>query len=692
MAGIVPTFLDFETYYTDKASGAYSLSYMTNEEYIRDTRFETIGFSIARGMEDPVWMTGDDEYIRWQLNHIDFSNAYLIGHNMSEFDSLILSHHYGIRPKFYGCTLQMARRLHGGKVSNSLANLCKMYGIPEKGTAVHDAINKRRADFSPGQLKAYGDYCSNDVARCRDLFFKFRNKFPAAELQLMHLFTRMFADPRLELDLDLLKRMRSDLGKRKAYLLDKVADMLDIGVGLPHETRMQMVQRELRSDAKMAEILREEFCIEPPMKYSPKRKDSEGNPLLVYAFAKTDEAMQDMAEDDEDPDLQALIAARLGVKSTIAESRIERFVGIAERGPLAVPLLYGKTHTDRAAGGGKINLQNLTGVRSPTVLTPKNTLLSTPKGFDRLHKYNKKDNRIMLPDGTIYTNDQVHVAGMRDAIVAPKGKKIVVADSANIELRVCHLLARQMDTIAKIRSGVDLYCDLAEDIYGYPVDKKMHPRERQHGKVGHLQLQFQSGGGAFRRAARIMGGVKLTEGEAQATVDVYRRKHAEIRKFWRRCNDSILDMVNGRDEYLDDWGLIRIEHNRLVLPNGMGMEYYDLRQHQFEEDGDLVWVYDDKEKRRMKKVYGGAITENVTQALARIVVFEQMLEIEKRWGSNDNGVVLTVHDEVVAVVDEDDAEDCQQFMLQVMSQSPKWWPELPVKASGGIGDRYADAK
>lgn len=342
--------LDMETYYTDKANGEYSLTWMTPEEYIRDERFESIGFAIAVGNEEPVWYTGDHAYQQSVLDGFDWDDALVVGHNMSEFDSLILSHHFGIVPRAYACTLQMARRFHGAKVSNSLGNLAKMYNLyAEKGTEVEDARNKRRKDFSPTQLAAYGAYCVKDAKLCRQLYHMFRPRFPANEQRIMSLFTRMFADARLHLDHGLLQTMVDDIAVRKSGLLDHVADMLQLGVGLTHEQRMQLVQKELRSDAKFARILDEEFGIEPPTKLSPKQKNPDGSPKVVFAFAKTDEAMTELLE-DEDPDVQALAAARLGVKSTIAESRMLRFLGIAGRGPLPVPLTYGKTHTDRAAG------------------------------------------------------------------------------------------------------------------------------------------------------------------------------------------------------------------------------------------------------------------------------------------------------------------------------------------------------
>lgn len=610
--------LDFETYYDDE----YTLSKMTPEAYIRDPRFEVIGIGLKVGERPAFWISEPMDKLVDMVRKSKWDDKILLGHNMSEFDSLILTHHFGVRPRFYQCTLAMSRALHGGKFSNSLGNLAKHYNLGVKGDEVVHAKGKRRKDFTQRDLAAYGEYCKGDCNLTHDLFQILRKEIPAQEMRHIHLFTKMFAEPKLVLDTTTLTEYQEKLVARKVELL----------------MRSGMTQEELRSDAAFAGAL-EQLGIDPPRKVSKRT----GKP--AFAFAKTDEAMTALLEHDN-PDVQALAAARVGVKSTIEESRVARFIGIAERGLLPVPLVYGKTHTHRAAGGGKINLQNL-GRKSP----------------------------------------------LRRAIKAPPGKIIVVADSSNIELRVAHCLAGQMDTVEKLRAGADLYCEFATDLYGYPVTKKDNPNERQHGKVAMLQLQYQSGAGSFQNAARIMGGLKLDESTCQSTVELFRTKFHEVKKFWHICHRAIGDMAHGVARPIDMWGHCITGNNFILLPNGMKLQYFNLREESHVDFG-TQWVYDDKELRRPKKTYGGSITENLCQALARIVVFDQMLEVEKKYGvyGTGDGVALTVHDEIVAVVDEDKGEECKQFMLDVMHQSPSWWPELPVAAEGDLAYRYGDAK
>ena len=711
--------LDFETLWADD----YTLSKMTAEEYIRDPLFEIIGVSLGWLGEQPQWYSGDLEYIKSVLHQLPWHDIFVIGHNMSGFDSLILTEIVGVRPAFYGCTLQLARCIHGGKtadgknISNALGALCRMYGLPDKGNEVIAAKNKRRLDFTPAELAAYGEYCNRDAALCGMLWQKLSVQFPKSELYLAHLCTKMWAEPRLVLDGPLLEAMGVEIAQRKSELLTKVADLLGVGTTMSHDERMFHTQKLLRSDAKFAELLTS-YDVEVPMKRSPKKRDAEGKALMVYAFAKTDEAMtnlQEYEEQDEETNLavQALTTARLGTKSTIAESRVARFHGISMRGPLTVPLEYGKTLTHRLAGGGKINMQNMNQIKPITPRTPNGALIMTVGGWSYLHKRKLGKDRegktcvvaVMDIQGRVWCTDpenkelgvQAHVVGLRDVIQAPPGYKLVVADSSNIELRTGHLFCGQMDSSDLLARGEDLYCDFATSFYGRGITKA-DKKERQHGKVAELQLMYQAAAESFRRAARIMGGIRLNEVEAQTTVDVYRAKRSQIKQMWYTGQKAVKAMMEGSQMYLDQWGLCRTERNAIVLPNGMKLQYSNLRTELLMDFDGLESpqiVYDDKEKRKMTKLYGGKVFQNINQALARNVVMEQTIEIEKKYGTYNRpgeGVVMSTHDEAGVVVREDHAEECLAFMLAAMHESPKWWPQLKVKAEGGIGQRYSDAK
>jgi len=268
-----------------------------------------------------------------------------------------------------------------------------------------------------------------------------------------------------------------------------------------------------------------------------------------------------------------------------------------------------------------------------------------------------------------------------------------VCDSSNIELRVLHCLAGQVDTVEQLRNKVDLYCWFAGDLYHREITKA-DKKERQHGKVGMLQLQYQSGAESFQNAARVMGKIILSLDEAQDTVNFYRQRFPMVPRFWKRCEAAIRAMHAGDCVQVDPQGMVSTGKNKLFLPRGRVLEYRNLRQVPDEKFGKR-WVYEDRYTGKLKNLYGGALTENICQALAGIIVMDQCMQIEMRYGRYDSpqsGVVLTVHDEGGTIVDESRANECLAFSVKTMSTSPSWWPDIPLAAEGDIADCYGSAK
>jgi hypothetical protein len=325
--------LDFETYYSQQ----FSLSRITTEEYVRNPQFEVIGVGIKIDDGRCEWVSGDRNEIKARLDQIDWANSALLCHN-AMFDGAILSWYFGITPAYYFDTLCMARAKHGVDVSGSLANLVKMYGLGQKGTEVIDAVGKRRQDFSSADLAAYGNYCINDV----NLTFKLFNVllsdfFPQEELDLIDMTLRMYTQPVLEVDDALLVERLEEIKAEKSELLAGLKGVL--GVGSEEEVRAK-----LASNPQFAAVLKE-LNIPVPMKISPTTGKE------TYALAKNDEGFIALSE-HEDPIIQQLCSVRLGTKSTIEESRIERFIGIGarNRGKIPIPLKYYGAHTGRWAG------------------------------------------------------------------------------------------------------------------------------------------------------------------------------------------------------------------------------------------------------------------------------------------------------------------------------------------------------
>lgn len=625
--------VDFETYWADD----YTLSKMTTEEYVRDPRFETILCSFQKNEEESYWVDGPD--VAKHLRKIDLSQCAVLAHH-AHFDGLILNHHYNVRPKRWYDTLSMARGLHGAKGGLKLGELAKKYGIQDKGEEVFLAKNMRRSDFSERQLERYGNYCCNDSDIAYQLFLRMLKRYPATELQLIDRRVRMFAEPQFVANVSLLREYIKLMKVQKAELL------LEAGVA----------KDEVMSNEKFARCLME-LGIEPPLKISPSsgkidKKTGQKKPMKwIYAFAKTDAAMQDLAE-HVDERVQVLVAARLKNKSTIDETRAERMLGMMERGGnLPIYIKYaGADQTMRDSGGDKTNWQN-----------------------------NKR--------GGV----------LRNALLAPKGKVCAVADSRNIEARMLDWAAGQNDMVKVYRLNdmdskkyPDVYCVMAEKIYNKLVTKA-DTDERQMGKVTKLGLGFGMGATKFPFAVRAQAKdadgrpLVISDAFAHRVVNIYRESHFKVQELWDRAREALWMIIKGKYNHpVDPKGIILTAKEGLWLPNGMKIRYTGLKW-----DTD---AFDESKKsftywngRSVERIYGAKVVENIVQALARILVMEQCLMVPRRmsWA-------LPVHDEGVWLIP--DEENAKQEWIEAVSEAFRtpldWCETLPINLSYGIHRSY----
>tara|TARA_R110000765_G_scaffold206046_1_gene310986 strand:+ start:69 stop:1898 length:1830 start_codon:yes stop_codon:yes gene_type:complete len=604
--------VDYETYY-DKE---YSLSKMTTEAYIRDPRFQVIGVGVKVNNGNTEWASGTHEEIKTYLQTFKWDEAMLLAHN-TMFDGAITSWRFGIHPRAYTDTLCIARALHGVEVSGSLKALADRYELGVKGTEVVNALGKRREDFSPDALDRYGDYCINDVNLTYDLFRTLTDGFPRKELKLIDLTLRMFVEPVLDLDLGLLEQHLEGTKVMKDDLLESS------GVN----------KKELMSNPKLAEVLRS-LGVEPPMKISPTTGKE------TYAFAKSDEAFKAL-QDNEDTRVQAVVAARLGVKSTLEETRTQRFIDISKRGLLPVPVRYYAAHTGRWGGDDKINLQNLPS-RGPNGKT------------------------------------------LKRSIIAPEGYSLVEADSAQIEARVLAWLAQQDDLVSAFTNNEDVYKKMASRIYGVP-EEEVTKDQRFVGKTTILGAGYGMGAVRFQEQLKNFG-FDMELDEARRVINIYRDTNDQINRLWRDAQNILTGLSRGDEKNpLGVDGLIWSypEESALRLPSGLLLRYDDLKA----EQTDKGYEFNYKTRRGRTRIYGGKVIENVCQAIARCIIGEQMLEVAKRYK-----VVLTVHDSIVCCVPDAETGEAKDYIERCMREVPEWAYGLPVDCEAGIGKSYGDCE
>ncbi len=654
--------IDFESFYDT----GYTLRCMTTEEYIRDSRFESIGFAIKIDSGPAQWFTGDMREQAYILNQIDWSKAALLAHN-ARFDAAILAWRFGLRPAKYIDTMSMARGLVGLSTSVSLEKLGEFFQLQRrKGHEVVKAFGMRRLDFSPFQMQEYGNYCANDTEMCYDLFSIMAPLTLPEELRLQDWTIRCFAEPKLTLDRGVLDLELAAYHRRKHTLLR------DAGIANV-ET--------LRSDQMMAQAL-SALGIDPPMKLSPKQKNADGTPKAVWAFSKQDLEFMELLESD-DESVVALVEARLGTKSSILQSRIERLIGVSSRGLMPMPMVYaGATPTRRWSGDDNVNVQNF----------PRNKL---KKGTD--------GKALLDPNG----NAVIDYSPLRQAIKAPPGKKMAAADLSQIELRVNAWQTGQYDVLDLLRSGGDVYSDQATELYGYLVTKEsgktIHQLERFVGKTTELQCGYQCGWAKFLHSLKVAArrdGMVLpdtTESFGRRVVDGYRSKRKRISTFWNTAGNQLQSIAYGMTASL---GPYQIKDHKLYLPNGSFLYYPDLRYLEKTGEGEqgCEWSYARYMKGRMvrRKMYGGKLVENITQAVARLFVSDALLRLDTikyNDGRRVFDVVFSVHDELVVLFDEGlDEKWVKDTLRWAMTTQPVWALDIPLACDIGIGYNYAECK
>lgn len=472
--------IDFETYW----SREYSLSKLSTEDYVYDDRFEVILCSYKVGAAPTRWITGTHDEVRDRLARIVTPDVAVLGHNI-RFDGMVLTRLGLPAPRMWLCTRSMAKAQLGQFIPRVGLHEClEFLQLPfKKGTATQWACGLRRSDFTTDQLQAYAEYCMNDTEATHALFCRLARDFPPTEFFTVDLTTRMYTEPALELDADLLREIEQEAEQKQAERLAKVAEIAPPDV--------------LASNQKFAGLLTE-LGIDVPMKVSPQTGG------MIPALAKQDPGFKDLCEDYAHDELvTALLDARRGQKSRQEATRARRLRGIALRYKrLRVPLLYCSAHTTRYGGDESINLQNL-----PRV-------------------YNSR---------------------LRYAVEAPPGHVILAADLSQIEARWYALLAQQLDLLGQFARGEDPYSIFASELFHREIRKGRDTRERDIGKEAILSMGFGVSAPAYRRRLRGQYNIIITEDESERYVETYRRTFSRLPKYWTWLKHRIEDMAYGAE-------------------------------------------------------------------------------------------------------------------------------------------------
>lgn len=711
--------IDYESYWRHQD---YTLSKMGPIEYIRDPRFEVqlMGIRIDRGKTE-VFETHEIPAVLQALDLANRKDCIVVGHNLNGFDALILSEHYGIVPYLCLDTMTISRWIGLSRLGNeSHARLTKVLGTGEKkaGTVVSDGKHWPH-DFTSEERKFFKQYCADDVTQCSENMHTMLESGLVTKDAILfsNIICRMGTQPIFRLVPSLLDTYVKELEERAERA------RLDLSRIFHFHTKEEFLQN-IRSADKFCAMMRT-LGMEPPMKVSAARTKTArtkleaeyvslsdagyavvngyagddvkqkrinevvgmlANPasyeVLAPALSKNDYEFVNL-QNHEDDRIALLVQSRLENNSSIQMSRALRFVTLAKSGK-ALPVMLNcfKAHTSRLTAGNSegasdsINLQNLS-KRNPKMLT------------------------------------------LRRAIIAPKGYKVVAADSSQIEARLLAYIARQDDLLDKFRTGEDPYSQLAENIFNVPWkeikagNKAGDPRMTMYRNVGKkaiLSAGYQVGWRKFSNS--LLGdGVKLHADleqhhqMAKHAHSVYRLTHGNIVQFWGRCLEVIRALYLGsegtfgglNDDYFQFKAMPFIKGNlydgaenmapSIRMPSGYILRYPGLHVQTDGRREEFFYKRPFGKNMVDTKIYGGLLCENLIQGLAFQLLMWQACRMY------EHGIPLkaNVHDAWITVVPEADAERVQSLMEADMSSVPDWLPGFPVACDSKVGDDYTIA-
>lgn len=639
---------DGETFYDD----VYSIKKMTPAEYVLDPRFQLHGFAYQidtpEKVGEPQWMAGRDA--EGFFNWLKYKRA--CGHSVtmvcfnSLFDQTIVAWRYNFVPDLMVDVLGMVRALYGPAMKrHSLEATAEYLQLPvRKRPAILAAVKGMRTEELEAApvYKDFVSYSHDDIVMTRGAFHHMKPSFPVSEYKVMDLVIRCAVQPQFVYDIPLLEAHLTDVKERKAELLAACGMYYDADGRVP----------ELMSATKFAKIL-EDHGVMVEMKTTLTGRQAP-------AIAKIDKFMQDLLE-HEDETIAALAAARLGHKSTLEETRTQRFISIAtlpdapgfKSGLAPIPLRYGAAHTHRLGGDWQLNKQNL------------------PRG-----------------------------GKLRKSIKAPPGYTVVTADEAQIEARLSAWLARERTLLREFSEKLDPYAQLGSAIFGIPVNKKYNPVERFIGKTGILGLGYGAGAAKFHIMVNSMARTNIpkellatfsfTEEMAEKAVKTYRERYPRMKYTWNVLgHDGIRCLTQDGPAFI--FPPLTIRRGYIEAPNGQRMIYPDLNYDATIGPNGEIGVFDGwsyQQGNQRARIYGPKLLENITQWLARNIVMDAATRLD----ALGLRFALQAHDELAFVIRNEEVAYWKPIIKQEMERRPSWAPDLPLEVDMGQGANYGESK
>lgn len=620
--------VDFETFYDKKT---YSVKSLGNWAYCNDPRFDAYLVSICDGTN--TWV-GHPKDLNWEL----LRGRTLVSHN-AFFDRTVYRRLVelgtapaGLDERWY-CTSNLTAYFCGS--ARSLASgVSQLFGI-DLAKDVRDRADGKTADEmkSEGWWTEMLDYARRDAYYCWKLWNDYAPRWPEHERRLSDLTIRN-CERGVGLNLELLESYVAWLHAAKFQLEQRIPWVAE--------------GEKPTSPKQLALKCREVNIPVPPAK----KDDEEGADRWVEKYGGEYEWVRS-------------IGAWRSVNKTL-----KRLLLVQSRvrpdGRMDFGLKYFGAHTGRYSGDAGFNIQNQ---RKEPILLREDYLMETRDSEIKV-AIRHHDETGQWPDWVKFVIDE------RALLVPGPGKKYVISDLSQIEPRVLNTAIGNVELLDKIRSGLGIYEAFARTALGYADPAPLKSKDKKLyalAKAEVLGLGYQCGPKRFPEVAMAMAGIEISEEESERIVKEFRANNPKIVGLWNQLDAGFKSSVGHDFE--------------MVLPSGRVMTYRkvmrQVRPEVDEETGQtkIKAVFTAVVGDRRHSFYGGKLTENLVQAIARDIFVGHILALDEA-GIH---VPFSVHDEAICEVDLDTPKSVVE---SVMSKAPEWMPNCPVACEAVEANRY----
>jgi DNA polymerase len=525
------------------------------------------------------------------------------------------------------------------------SQLIKWLSVPQKPTKAHPHT-RRTPELYPDLFQEFYAYCGKDVRSERAILKSFPWELSANELEIW----------------------------RKTLLKNERGIPVDV----------ELVTKTL---AIVEEYLEEVSTIVPIITNGAIKTINQGAAIISWCELQGYEIPNFQAPTIvdclNDPDIENYPAVKslLEIRQLAGKSSIKKFkkilAAVCRDGRVRDCLKYHKATTGRE-GGKLLQPQNL----------PRAVVDDTEHAIFSFKNY---DLSTIMGD----YDDVLYAASalIRPSIMANLGKKFIVSDYSQIENRVVLWLAGQDNKLKLIDEGLDLYRDMASALYQLDYDKIGKESDmRRHGKLTCLGCGYGMGWKTFRADCLIKQKFDISEQEAKRTINIFRDEYHEVVNLWYGLQDAAIEATICQGT-ITSYGAIQFMHTEgylfMILPNGKSLAYPEAKvEEKMAPWGQLTTNVTHAGINPKTKKWGrtnltpGRLAENATQATAREILMEAVLDIEELYPD----IILTVHDEVVLEVPEDGVS--LDEINEILCNRSDIYSGLPLKAAGFETLRY----